>query len=169
MDSKKFRPHTLRHQGWNYAASGWYFVTICVNEKKPVFGNIDSEGNMHLNALGKIVEEEWLRTAEVRSNVELDEYRIMPDHFHGILILENEDAIDSPESEKSGHWQKGCLGAIIGRFKEQCTKRIHKAGSSTFMWQRSFYDHVIRNEKDLERIRAYIQENPQAHVFGKEW
>lgn len=154
----------MRHQGWDYAATGWYFITICTEEKEPIFGSIDDEGNMQLNVYGKIVEAEWKRTTRVRSNVEIDDFSIMPDHFHGILIIENDEA-----DEREDHWQSGCLGAIIGRFKEQCTKRIRKAGMPSFAWQRSFYDHVIRNEKDLERIRKYIRENPQSEIFGKEW
>ena len=167
MDQQTFRPRSLRHQGWNYASSGWYFVTICTGEKKPHFGHIDAEGTMHLNAFGMIVEEEWQRTASIRSSVQLDDYRIMPNHFHGILILDNDTAVDPENLAKKDHWQAGCLGAVISRFKEQCTKRIRKAGCLSFAWQRSFYDHIIRNEKDLERIRKYMWENPEAHVFGK--
>ena len=167
MSEKTFRPLSLRYQGWNYAATGWYFVTICTKERIPFFGNIDGNGQMNLNKCGQIVGEEWLRMAKVRSSLELDEYSIMPDHIHGIVIIENEDAADPEDLTSANHWQAGCLGAVIGRFKERCTKRIRKAGYSSFLWQRNFYDHIIRNEKDLERIREYMHKNPTVEAFGK--
>lgn len=157
----------MRHQGWNYATTGWYFVTICIKGRSPFFWKLDEEGRMILNECGTIVEQEWLRMAKVKSSLELDEYRIMPDHLHGIVTIDNEDAADPEELASGDHWQAGCLGAIIGRFKERCTKRIRKEGHPLFSWQRNFYDHVIRNEKDLERIREYIHRNPTAEVFGK--
>ena len=128
---------------------------------------VDDEGQMHFNAFGNIVEEEWLRTPRVRSYVDLDDYCVMHDHLHGILII-NREAEYPEDLALKDHWQSGCLGAIISRFKEQCTKRIRQSGCLNFSWQRGFYDHIIRNEKDLERIRGYMQQNPEAHSFGKE-
>jgi putative transposase len=156
----------MRHQEWNYAGSGWYYVTICTHERRPFFGDVDGEGVMNLNTLGRMVEEEWCRTPEIRPYVKLDEYSIMPDHVHGIMALYREGV--GPEIlAKKDHWQSGCLGAIIGRFKAQCAKRIRRTGCSSFEWQRNFHDHVIRNEKDLDRIRSYVRSNPEADAFGR--
>jgi REP element-mobilizing transposase RayT len=155
----------LRYQSWNYAGNGWYFVTICTKERMSWFGNIDEKGNMRLNDFGKIIKEEWRKIAEGRSNVELDEYSIMQDHFHGIIAVYNDEALEPDDLPKKDHWQKGCLGVIINQFKGACTRRIRDEGHHSFSWQRNFNDHIIRNEKDLERIRKYIRENPEAWVY----
>jgi REP element-mobilizing transposase RayT len=165
---QKFRPRTLRHQAWNYVASGWYYITICTKERTTLFGNVDSNGKMNLNAAGRIVADEWEKIPLLRQNVELDAYCIMPDHIHGIISLENEDAVNPEHLAKKDHWQSGCLGSVINQFKGACTKRIREI-SPKFAWQRNFNDHIVRNEKDLERIRIYIQQNPEAENFGKGW
>lgn len=164
MNSKNiFRPRSLRLRDWNYSSSGWYYVTICIQNRLPLLGTIDVDAHFHPSPLGLIVEDEWLKTAKIRSNTELDEYSVMPDHFHGIIIIENDDA---PEDvTKKDLWQKGCLGSIINQFKGACTKRIQEINSS-FAWQRNFNDHIIRNQKDLDRIREYIQRNPETEVYG---
>lgn len=121
-----------------------------------------------MNDIGKIVEEEWLKTKEIRLNVDLDYYVIMPNHFHGILIINNVETSrwDVSQTKESGHrpvstqLKPNSLGSIIGQFKSICTKRIHKMGFDHFQWQPRFYDHIIRNEADLRRIRNYIQKNP---------
>ncbi len=121
-----------------------------------------------MNNIGKIVEEEWLKTKEMRKNVDLDYYAIMPNHFHGnIIILDVETSRWDVSKEKetgqrpvSTRLKPNSLGSIIGQFKSICTKRIHKLGITEFQWQSRFYDHIIRNEEDLRRIRDYIQNNP---------
>lgn len=153
----------MRHQGWNYASAGWYFVTICTKDRHPFFGKIDEAGKMNLNSMGKIVEEYWLRIAALHSSIELDEYMIMPDHIHGILIIDHEY-----EEKLPRRWQKGSLGIIMNQFKGATLKRIRAAGFGDFAWQRNFYDHVIRNEKDLQRIREYIFHNPEVKAFESE-
>jgi len=167
MDSttSSFRPRSHRLHNWNYAGSGWYYVTICLKNRKPLFGSIDADAQFHPSPLGSIVMEEWLKTANIRPYIDLDEYSVMPDHFHGILIIENDDA---PEDiAKKDHWQKKCLGSIINQFKGACTKRIQSIDSS-FAWQRNFNDHIIRNEKDFDRIREYIRRNSETEMFRKE-
>jgi putative transposase len=86
--------------------------------------------------------------------------------FHGIIAIDKE-GVDSEHLAFKDHWQSGCLGEIINQFKGACTKRI-RAIFPSFSWQRNFNDHIIRNEKDLQRIRAYIWSNPEAEVFGRE-
>ena len=150
----------MRHQGWNYAGHGWYYVTICTNERHLFFGEVDEEGAMHLNAISEIVKECWLLIPHFRSYVELDEWVIMPHHLHGILVINREE-----EEKLPRRWQKGSLGAIVNQFKGATTKHIRAMGGTPFAWQRNFYDHIIRNEKDLKRIRTYIINNPE-ETFG---
>ena len=164
---KKLRPRSMRHVSWNYAAGAWYEITICTKDPIPYFGKIDRTGKMKLSEIGKIVKEEWNNTEKLRPNVELNDFCIMQDHFHGIVIINNDDAVMPDKLTKKEHWQKGCLGSIINQFKGACTKRILNI-QPHFAWQRSFYDHVIRNEKDLMRIQKYIRSNPEAYIFGKE-
>lgn len=173
IQKKKHRRPSLRHPAWDYAGSGWYFVTICVRDKACLFGEINDEGGVQLGTIGRIVAEEWQKTPTIRPYVSLDEWVIMPSHLHGILIIDDScvgaPRRGAPTTERDvSHWRSGCLGAIIGRFKETCTKRIRAMGYDDFAWQRNFYDHVIRNEKDLERIRVYIHENPERWAFDEE-
>jgi len=123
---------------------------------------------MILKDVGKIVDEEWNKTKEIRKKVDLDYYVIMPNHFHGIIIINNVETSrwDVLKGKETGHrpvstqLQPNSLGSIIGQFKSVCTKQIHLSGNATFKWQSRFYDHIIRNENDLRRIRTYIQNNP---------
>src|SRR5262245_25484924 len=114
---------SLRHSRLDYSSNGWYFLTICTYQMKCLFGTIKNDA-MELNESGRIVSEEWLRTAQVRKNVLLDEFVVMPNHFHGILGIQNDES-ELPES-KSKTLESGSLGAIIGQFKSVVTKRISK-------------------------------------------
>ena len=163
----KYRIDSTRLKEWDYSTLWWYYVTICTTNFKNWFGEI-KKGKMILNDLGRIVEEEWLNTKEIRSNVDLDYYVIMPNHFHGNLIILDVETSrrDVSKEMETGHrpvstqLKPNSLGSTIGQFKSVCTKRIHKLGFTDFQWQSRFYDHIIRNEADLRRIRNYIQNNP---------
>ena len=163
----KYRIESSRLKYWDYSTPWWHYVTICTKNFRNWFGEI-KKGKIILNDLGKIVEEEWLKTMEIRTNVDLDYYVIMPNHFHGnIIIMDVEtsrrDVLKENETGQrpvSTQLKPNSLGSIIGQFKSICTKRIHKLGFSEFQWQPRFYDHIIRNEEDLSRIREYIQNNP---------
>jgi len=123
---------------------------------------------MKLNEIGKIVDEEWKRTEEVREYIELDYFVVMPNHIHGIIILDNVETTGPVVSNKteaihriaSTTLQANSLGSIIGQFKSVCTKRIRKSGKSSFQWQSRFYDRIIRNDRELFQIRKYIEQNP---------
>jgi len=166
-NSSQPRRKSIRLKEYDYSFTGWYYVTICTKNFRNWFGEI-KKGKIILNDLGKIVEEEWLKTMEIRTNVDLDYYVIMPNHFHGnIIIMDVEtsrrDVLKENETGQrpvSTQLKPNSLGSIIGQFKSICTKRIHKLGFSEFQWQPRFYDHIIRNEEDLSRIREYIQNNP---------
>jgi len=157
----KFLVESNRLTEWDYSTPWWYYVTICTKNFRNWFGEIKN-GKMILNYLGKIVEEEWLRTKEIRSNVDLDYYVIMPNHFHGIPIIEGSEIATSVETHRDASLRivQNNLSDIIRGFKGAVTKKVHKMGFEQFQWQSRFYDHIIRNEDDLRRIRNYIQNNP---------
>ena len=157
---------SIRLKEYDYTNPNWYYVTICTYNRNNIFGEVKN-GKAILNEFGKIVDEEWLRTKEIRNNIDLDCHVIMPNHFHGILIIESRDTarcVPTKENEnrKFGELQRGSLSAIIRSFKSAITKRINELRKSPNkeVWQKGFYEHIIRNETDLFNIRKYIELNP---------
>ena len=137
---------TIRLKNFDYSGSYYYFITICTHEKKCIFGNINQ-----LNQYGKITEKCIKKIHEVFPSVYIDEYIVMPNHVHMILFTENA-------------LQKGNLPnipTIVGQFKMAVTKEIRKVNPNCIVWQRSFYDHVIRNEKSYCEIWKYVKYNDQ--------
>jgi REP element-mobilizing transposase RayT len=158
---------TPRCQSWDYASNGYYFVTICTHNRQHFLGDVVKD-KMQLSAVGEIVAEEWQKTAQLRSYIELDEWIVMPNHLHGIIIINNQPlqpVIDTFQRNLSTRMVKSrlktkSLGSIIGQIKSVCTKRIWEAGFDDFDWQDRFYDHIIQNEESLYNIREYIINNP---------
>lgn len=162
------RRQSLRLEGYDYRQSGLYFVTISTNLHACLFGVVMNE-EVKLSAIGRIVAEEWQRTAELRHNVELDAFVVMPNHVHGIIKITVEDSPMTNQvapgdlgKSMSKYLQANSLGAIIGRFKGQVSRRVRKMPKcrDLTVWQRNYYDHIIRNEKSLNAIRDYIAMNP---------
>jgi putative transposase len=149
----KYRIESARLSGWDYSNDGYYFITICVKNMESVFGIIKNN-EIILSETGKIIESEWLETKNIRKYIELDEYVIMPDHFHAIIGIYNQ--IDN----KTKYMNKQNLSNIVRGFKGSSTKKIHLSGNIDFQWQSRFYDVIIKNESDLNRIREYIKNNP---------
>ncbi len=160
---------SIRHPDWDYTQQGAYFVTICAHNMQCLFGNI-TEGQMHPNALGCVVEREWLATAKRRPYVELDEFVVMPNHFHGIIILNERPYqrgsdmtrhVTTPLRE-FGKPKAKSLSSIVGAFKASVT-RIARQTDIYYdqIWQPRFHDHIIRNEKAYIAIQQYIYYNPQ--------
>jgi putative transposase len=108
-----------------------------------------------LSPFGAIVAEEWLAIPRTSPRVILNEWIVMPDHVHGILIFRWE-ARPLPESSPSA----GSLGAVVGQFKKRATKRIRARRQADFSWQERYFDQILRDDEDLERYRAYIRGNP---------
>ena len=138
----------LRLPGYDYASPGAYFITICTKDKRCLFGEIINS-EMRANRLGVIVEEQLATTVAVRSGVALDLHVVMPNHMHAIIMV-----VDQPDG------QPNVLGNIIKRYKAEVTKRIWQAGYPEFCWQRGYHDRVIRNERELQKVREYIVNNP---------
>jgi putative transposase len=165
-----YRIESTRLQAWNYAWPGTYFITICTQDRKPYFGKIEN-GKIQLSELGIAVETEWLKTPGIRPdmNLELDAFVVMPNHFHAILVIgENEynqhrgrDAMHcvSTAINKFAPQSKN-LSSIVRGFKSSITTYARKHDIA-FQWQERFYDHIIRNDESYHRIKNYIATNPQ--------
>lgn len=167
MNTKRLHRRSVRLRGFDYSQPGAYYVTICARDRICLFGHI-SEGRMHLNELGKVVQEEWLKTPTLRPSLQLDAFVVMPNHFHGILIFGDKrepcgagDATP-PALPVFGKVMHRSLGAIVGAFKGAVTTRARALykNSALEVWQKNYYEHVIDDQKDLDRIREYILENP---------
>ena len=147
---------SIRLREYDYYQTGWYYVIICAYNKKCLFGRI-TNGKMVSNEFGKIVYEEWLRTKEIRRNIDLNYYIIMPNHIHGIIIIENKILNNDVGAIRrvTSTLQPNSLGAIIGQFKSIVTKRINRIKNTlgSTVWQRNYYEHILRNEMDLYSTR----------------
>jgi len=140
----------MRLAGYDYSRVGAYFVTVCAVDRKCLFGEIVLD-KMHLSQIGAMVASCWLEIPRHFPNVTLDEFVIMPNHLHGILLL---DVV-------AGHARP--LPTILGSFKSAVSRL---AGLP--VWQRSYWDRVLRNEAELNQTRRYIEENPSRWSTDKE-
>jgi REP element-mobilizing transposase RayT len=149
-----------RLEDYDYSRSGYCFVTTCTNNHEEFFGKIDNN-EMVLNKYGYYVKEQWEWLAQKYPYVITDEFIIMPNHLHGILIIKQYPECTKARTGRdlSLHGIKS-LSSLIGAFKTTSSKIIRQNGLSNFKWQRSFHDHIIRNNKSLQNIREYIQNNP---------
>jgi len=184
---------SVRLLDYDYRCAGAYYVTICAFQREFLFGEV-SDGEVRLTRFGEIVREEWLNTAVLRPNVDLDAFVVMPNHFHAVIFMlhgddahvvrpatENESPVGAhrcaPGTSGGGmgrphiggahigaplRRQPGSLGSIVAGFKSAATKRINALRDNPCcpVWQRNYYDHVIRTEKELAIIRQYIADNP---------
>ena len=162
-NAKEHKRRSIRLKGYDYLQQGMYFVTVCTHDKKCNLGKVIND-EMQLNKYGHIVEEEWFKTTDIRNNVELDSYVIMPNHFHGIVIINCRGVLQYAPTNTIGKFQSPSqtIGSIIRGFKSTVTKQINilRKTPGTPYWQRNYYEHIIRNEKELNKIREYIQNNP---------
>jgi REP element-mobilizing transposase RayT len=175
----KYLIGSKRKTGSDYAKPGKYFITICTKNKIPYFGKIEN-GNIVLSEIGVILRNEWLKTPSVRPdmNITLDEFVIMPDHFHAIIII--------GKNQYNQNHGDHCKNAMHGVFNAKSQNKFHntfspqiknvasiirgvKSAVTTsakklnmdFTWQPRFYDHIIPDNVALERIRNYIRANPE--------
>lgn len=166
-DPDKHHRRSIRLPGYDYAAAGAYFVTICVHDRACLFGEVA------LSEIGAIVVEEWLRSEEIRQEIVLDAWVIMPNHMHGIVIIEGTDesghrrgdrpvALTTTSPDRPKGPRPKSLASFMAGFKSAATKQINILRNTPGMkvWQRSYYEHIIRDDDDYIRIRAYIEHNP---------
>jgi putative transposase len=154
---------SIRLPGYDYSLSGAYFVTICALGHVDRFGEI-VEGILYPSAEGEIIEACWAGLPHHYSHVELDAFVTMPNHIHGIIILR-----DSAPVQMVQH-KRHALSEIVRALKTFSARRIneHHGTPGEPVWQRNYYEHIIRNDSDLDRIRAYIATNPSAWQFDIE-
>jgi putative transposase len=177
-----------RKLGYDYSQNNLYFVTICVHDRKCCFGHVGTgrdlslhdtgldlspadsndyfQKEMILNEFGKIVERQWLWLEEQYPYIKLHSFVVMPNHFHGILEIDSgEDRSRSRDRSRpvpTGTEIKiKSLSQLVGAFKTTSSKWIHLAGFEGFSWQRSFHDHIIRNDFSYEKIANYVLTNPE--------
>jgi putative transposase len=157
-----------RLRGHDYSATASYFLTLNVFGRVPLFGSIRGQGVV-LNELGTIAEEEWLRCKDLRSEVDLGAFVIMPDHLHGIVMIAPPVITTCGPSTQRNEPREGALyrrprslGALVAGFKSSTTRRINllKGSAGAAVWQRNYHEHVIRHDKELAAISEYIMRNP---------
>ncbi len=201
MDTGSAKPsgrpkrRSIRLREYDYSQSGAYFVTVCVSNREFLLGEI-AGGAMLMNKYGLVtaLTVEWLK--ERYSYVDLDEWIVMPNHVHAIILIDRRDvgAVREPPAEGRGvgavreppaegrdvgavheppvvgREKIKPLGSLVGAFKTVSTKKINQMRGTPgeMVWQRNYYEHVIRSENELERIRDYIYCNPQAWLFDPE-
>ncbi len=149
----------IRLQNWDYAASGVYFVTICTVAREHLFGRI-REGEVYLSNAGQIAHDAWLETEQVRPSVVFDAFVIMPNHMHALVMLSADDVPNAPAQLRGlGALAPRSLSSLINGYKGAVTRRCRKIGIQS-IWQSRYYDQIVRNERALQNIRAYIASNP---------
>jgi putative transposase len=155
---------SMRLKGFDYGSSGAYFVTIQTLMRVPLLGkpywDEGREPEIRLSEFGKIVTEEWERSSSIRSEIELGPHIVMPDHFHGIVRIVGADGNPPPREFRS---PSHTLGALVRGFKGAVTRRINilRGTPGQPVWQRDYYDHIIRTEREYQRLAQYIAENPK--------
>ncbi len=172
FDPKIHHRQSIRLRDYDYSQTGGFFATLCTHRRECILGDI-VDANVRLNQFGEIVREEWLRTEQIRPEIKMDEFVVMPNHMHGIIMICNHIPNVSvgayrctPQDRAHIHAplrrKPKTLGSIIAGFKSVVTHRINsfRENSNSPFWQRNYYEHVIRDEEDLNRIRQYIIDNP---------
>lgn len=167
---------TIRLKEYDYSLAGAYFVTVCVWNRECLFGEV-VDGEMRLNESGIIIQDIWNTTPNHFVNIELDEFMIMPNHCHGIIVINRRGEVSSPDSSsvpnkmnviktnKGGGTpplRKNTLGQIVAYFKYQSSKRINQIRNTPGipLWQRNYYEHIIRDDMELHKVLEYIRYNP---------
>ncbi len=164
---------SIRLKGYDYSQTGAYFVTVCAQNHLFLFG-FNAEEKMLLNDAGKFANKCWLEIPEHFPHVTLDEFIVMPNHIHGIIIIDTMDNVGVQNFEplhKQNKYQQiipKSIGSIIRGFKIGVTKWFRTNTNIYNVWQRNYYEHIIRNEDGLNRIREYNINNPIQWQYDRE-
>jgi len=178
-DSWKHHRRSIRLNGYDYTHPGAYFVTLCTHDRGWLFGDIMHE-QMRLNAWGEIVQKCWLDIPAHFPHVSLDAFVVMPNHFHGIIIIKDSvraqhvapllppasqqspAPLPPPSGVTATNVAPGSLGAVVRAFKSAVTKHINRQRDTPAapVWHRNYYEHIIRDENSFNTIRLYVETNP---------
>ncbi|GAB6099399.1 transposase [Halanaerocella petrolearia] len=177
---QKYNGKSMRLKNYDYSKSGHYFVTICSSNRNCIFGKIN-DNKIKLNKYGQIADDYWSEIPQHFDNVKLDQHIIMPNHIHGIIIIKNNNCRNiknndcrdmachvpttttkTTKTRKFGNRKSGTLSTIIGSYKSAVTKKTNQIRNTpgNSIWQRNYYDRIIRSEDELNRIGTYIRQNP---------
>ena len=184
----KHRKDSSRLNKWDYSWPGYYFITICVKNRKDYWFGMVENGKIELNVVGKKAEKYWREIPKHFNFIDIDEFVIMPNHIHGIILIKNDskrkefykdsiykDSIEFKKCRDAIHrvsseggitknynpmLMDNSLSKVIRWFKGRMSFEIHNIDYQNFQWQPRYYEHIIRTEKSLEKIRDYIQYNP---------
>ena len=170
FDPQKHHRRSIRLQDYDYTQPGAYFITLVTWQREELFGQAVN-GEMRLNEFGKIVREEWFKTAELRSNVALheDEFVVMPNHVHGIIWIVDVDGVGAqrrcaPTKDRAPAKAiaSNSIPAIVRAYKSAVTYRINtlRGTPSAPVWQRNYYEHIVRDDKEFWATLNYIRDNP---------
>ena len=163
---------SIRLPGYDYSRAGAYFITICTQNRVHLFGEI-MDGKMILNDAGKIVGKQWQWLESQYGHVILDAFVVMPNHLHGIIVISDVDtrrggSRTAPTTSRTAPTIKP-LGRLVGAFKTTSTKQINNMRNTPGekLWQRNYWEHIIRNENEYRRIAEYIRNNPAKWEMDK--
>ncbi|HPX60001.1 MAG TPA: transposase [Bacteroidales bacterium] len=190
----KYHRRSIRLKGYDYSQEGLYFITICCQDKICRFGHIENKKMIH-NQYSIIAHNEWIKTPQIRPNIILHEFIIMPNHMHGIIEIiyrgksnsplctgelnspQYTGELNSPKIEFPKIKTNVCdtplqspsqtIGAIVRGYKSAVTKQLNALGMHEKLWQRNYYEHIIHNEQSYIRISEYICDNPQKWANDK--
>lgn len=164
---KNFNPdvhhrRSVRLKGFDYSQKGNYFITICSALKELIFGKIQN-CEVILNPLGKLIEKQLLKTEDIRTNVKIDSYVIMPNHLHVIISISDKKDKNIIEIERFSRPVKNSIPTIVRLFKSSVTRAAGELNGFNLIsiWQKGYYEHVIKNNTELKYIREYIKRNPE--------
>lgn len=173
-NSRIHHRRSIRLPHYNYAQPGLYFITICAYQRQCLFGRVINS-QIELSSYGEIVAEEWTRSSELRQEIQLDAWVVMPNHFHGLVEIVSTDSqilrADSRDAQNVGansrsplrkRMKSKSISSLVSGFKSAATYRVNclRQTPGNPVWQRNYYEHIVRNEADRDRLRDYIFHNP---------
>ena len=174
---RRRRRRSIRLQDYDYSQAGAYYITVCTRNRECLFGNVVN-GQMQLYDAGLIVQSVWDRLAQFYNGIELDGFIVMPNHVHGVIVIRaavgaiHESPLPSTTSASARitDRRRMLLSKIVGRFKMVTSKEINlrRGTPGRPVWQRNYYEHIIRDEASLNGIRQYIADNPAQWEFDRE-
>lgn len=176
-NDRRRKRRSIRLLEYDYSRAGAYFITICTRERECLFGNV-VDGQMQLNEAGQIIQSVWDDLPQFYEGIELDAFVIMPNHVHGAIIIRtgvgaiHELPLRSKASASAhiADRRRMLLSKIVGRLKMISAKQINalRQTPGSAFWQRNYYEHIVRDEESLNRIRQYIVDNPAQWDFDRE-